>query len=193
MMEPWQDVHEETFGSFKVFELRKVRRRSPRTGRELDFFVIHTRDWVNVLPFTEDGRLVMVRQFRHGPGRFTLEIPGGIFDGQEDPADAAARELREETGHGFRELHYVGRVNPNPALFTNTCYTYLALGCSKVGELQQDPGEDIEVVTVGEAEADDLAVSGAVDHALVLAAFYWQRLVREGRLRTRPVRPNQGN
>ena len=191
MIQPWDHLHEEVFGSFKVFDLKRVRRRSPRTGREHDFFVIHTRDWVNVLPFTPDGRLVMVRQFRHGPARFTLELPGGIFDPGEDPGAAAARELREETGHGFRELRYVGQVNPNPALFTNTCYTFLALGCERIGELQQDAGEDIEVVTVSEAEADRLAMAGEVDHALVLAAFYWQRLLREGRLMPRPGPPQR--
>ena len=187
-LRPWPTVGEERIGAFKVFDLKKVRRTSPRTGRDLEFFVIATRDWVNVMPFTDQGELVLVRQFRHGPGRFTLEIPGGIFDGGEGPEVAARRELREETGHDCRQLHYLGRVNPNPALFTNTCYTYLALGCRRVGDLQQDPGEDIEVVTVSPDEADRLAVREEIDHALVLAAFYWYRLWREGKL---PARTGQ--
>jgi 8-oxo-dGTP pyrophosphatase MutT (NUDIX family) len=189
MIRPWREVAREGLGSFKVFDLRKVRRVSPRTGAELDFFVIHTMDWVNVVPFTEDGRMVLVRQFRHGPERATLEIPGGIIHGSdEDPADAAIRELREESGYACGELIHLGQVNPNPALFTNTCYTYLALGCRLVGELIPDPGEDLEVELLAEAEVARRTASGEIDHALVLAAFHWLALYRAGTLAAKKVR-----
>jgi ADP-ribose pyrophosphatase len=60
---------------------------------------------------------------------------------------------------------------PNPAIFTNRCHTFLATGCERVGDLQMDPGEDIEVVTLPVAEVDDLVRRGEIDHALVLAAL----------------------
>jgi len=66
-------------------------------------------------------------------------------------------------------------MNPNPALFTNRCFVYLATGCRPVGELEMDPGEDIEVVTVPVAELDTLVRKGEIEHALVLAAFaFWR-------------------
>lgn len=65
----------------------------------------------------------------------------------------------------------LGSCNPNPAIMSNRCHTYLATGCRPVGDLQQDLGEDLEVVKVPEADLDQLLRDGGVDHAIVLAAI----------------------
>lgn len=172
----WQRLGDETLVRYKVFEVRKSRRRSPRTGADIGFFLIDTPNWVNVVAVTTDDHLVLVRQFRHGSERVSLEIPGGLIDPHErDPAEAAARELREETGYEAAHIEPLGEMNPNPALFTNRCFVYLATGCRPVGSLAMDPGEDIEVVTVPVAELDAMVRSGQIDHALVLAAIaFWR-------------------
>ena len=168
----WEQLSEESLVRYKVFDVVKSRRRSPRTGADIGFFLVRTPDWVNVVAITEDQQLVLVRQYRHGTRQFSLEIPGGLIDPHEtDPAAAAARELREETGFLHGELRPLGVMTPNPAIFTNRCHAFLATGCRKVGDLHMDPGEDIEVVLVPLAEVDALVTSGAIDHALVLAAI----------------------
>ena len=175
---PWPERSVEVLARYKVFEVVKAGRVSPRTGEDIGFFLVRTGDWVNGVPVTEDGRVVPVKQFRHGACEVSLEIPGGILhDRHEDPALAAARELREETSYVASELVLLGRQRPNPAIFTNTCTTFLARGCRKLAELEMDPGEDIEVVTLTRAEHDEHVRSGAIDHALVLAALaLWQAM-----------------
>jgi 8-oxo-dGTP pyrophosphatase MutT (NUDIX family) len=113
----WEQVSEESLVRYKVFDVVKSRRRSPRTGAEIGFFLVRTPDWVNVVAITEDEQLLLVRQYRHGTKQFSLEIPGGLIDPHEtDPAAAAARELREETGFLHGELRPLGVMTPKPML-----------------------------------------------------------------------------
>ncbi len=155
-----------------IFTVEKHDLVSPRTGAAHDFWILQSGDWCNIVPLTDDGQVVMVRQQRHGIAEETLELPGGMIDPDDaSPLEAARRELLEETGYEARELRACGSIAPNPAMQTNRCHTFLARGARHVAELAQDGGEDIEVVLVPAAEIPARIAAGEIAHALVVVAF----------------------
>jgi ADP-ribose pyrophosphatase len=148
------------------------RARSPLTGAEHDFVVLESAPWVNVVPLTRDQEVVLIRQYRHGIGEVTLEIPGGLVEAADTPIQAAQRELMEETGFVGETWVDLGYVHPNPAIQNNRCHTFLALGVTPAGPQALDEKEDIEVLLRPLAEIPRLIREGEISHALVVAAFW---------------------
>ncbi len=173
MIKPWPCIRTRSVQSFRVFSIRTDTAVSPRTGVEHDFYVIESQDWVNIIPLTADHRVVMIRQYRHGSRKVTLEIPGGLVDSGDTPEEAAVRELLEETGYQAEEVAKIGVSNPNPAIFNNRCYTFVARNVIKGRDPMPDQTEDIEVVLIPLIDIPDLIREGKIDHAIVISAFYW--------------------
>ncbi len=173
MVEDWEKLNSEELANYRIFKMRRDVRRSPRTGAEHSFFVLESPNWVNVIPLTPEGKVVMIHQFRHGTARVTLEIPGGMIDADDgDPANSVRRELLEETGYAATDVIHIGTVDPNPAFLDNHCYTYLARGARWQQPPELDGAEDIAVEEVPLADVPGLIANGRISHALVVAAFY---------------------
>jgi len=168
----WRKVSSHRLLACGVFDLDRASFVPPEGGAPRDFWVIEAPDWVNVVPLTEDGEVLMVRQYRFGIGGMTLEIPGGMCDGPESPAAAGARELREETGHEAASWAHLGWVHPNPPIQSNRCHTFLARGLTLAGPQLPDPDERLELVRVRLDAVPGLIADGTITHALVLAAFH---------------------
>jgi ADP-ribose pyrophosphatase len=180
MINPWKCIRSKANESFRIFSIRTDTTLSPRTGREHDFYIIESNDWINIIPITEDHQVVMVRQYRHGSKTVTLEIPGGLVDSGDTPEQAAIRELLEETGYQASEWKKIGEVNPNPAIFNNRCHTYVAKGLRKVSDPTPDQTEDLEVVLAPLSKIPELIRKGTIDHAMVITAFYCYSLALKG-------------
>ena len=173
MVSPWSLINTRVEIENRIFTLKTDTRRSPRTGKEHDFYVLEAGDWVNVLPVTPSGDVLFVRQYRVGTQEVTLEIPGGLVEDGQTPEEAAARELLEETGYAAPNLTFLGRVRPNPAILTNWCYSFLAENAVPAGEKQLDDAEDLETVRFKMEDIPGLIADGRIDHALVITAFFY--------------------
>ena len=107
-------------------------------GTEATREVVHHPGGACVVPLTDDGCVIMVRQFRYPQGTETLEIPAGKLEYGEDPAECAVRELREEAGATAGRFEPLGRLFPTPAYDKEIIYMYLAR------DLKTDAGQDLD-------------------------------------------------
>ena len=173
MKQKWKILKSEKLVSTPFTTLRQDQLELP-DGRVMPkYFVMEFTDWVNIVAITPDQKLVMVEQYRHGWGDYTLEIPGGASNPHEDKDMLAAglRELLEETGYSSQRAEVIAKHTPNPALQSNHVYTVLVQDCVKVAEPHLDPFEDIEVKLIDLREIPALISSGKIHHSIVLASL----------------------
>jgi 8-oxo-dGTP pyrophosphatase MutT (NUDIX family) len=115
----------------------------------IDYYSAVRPDVAVVLPVTADGEVVLVRQYKHGAGAVTLEIPGGLIDEGEEPLAAAERELREETGYAAAgPLEALGWIWADASKSSERIFSFLARDVAWVGEPRLDPNEAASGVVV---------------------------------------------
>lgn len=175
-------LEEKKISSKEIFE-GKVMRVTVDTvelpnGAEATRELVHHRGAVCVLPLTDEGDVICVRQYRYAHGEVLLEIPAGkLEEGESDHRSAALRELSEETGAVCRELRYLGKLYPSPAIFTEVIHMYMAKGLT-FGETHPDDDEFLEVERIPLEELKDMVIRGEIydskTQACVLRAYLEQ-------------------
>ncbi len=133
-----------------------------------EYYRLRMPEWANVVAVTEEDEVVLVRQHRWGIDAPTLEVPGGLVDPGEEPAQAALRELSEETGYGGGRLESLGWVWSNPAIQDNRTHMFLVCGVSQLESPKLDEGEDIDVVLTPATALRRLLHDGAIRHSLAV-------------------------
>jgi ADP-ribose pyrophosphatase len=174
-LQGWRELRREKVADCRVFEVERSVAVSPVDGEPRTFHRIQSVDWAQIVPVTADGQVVLVRQYRHGDQRISIEIPGGMIDPGEDPATAALRECLEETGYRARAAMPLGVVAPNPALLANRLHAFYAIDVEPERAVQNTGSEVTEVLLVPVAELEGLLLAGEIDHALV-AGTLWRYL-----------------
>ncbi|MBR3486310.1 MAG: NUDIX hydrolase [Clostridia bacterium] len=174
----WELAGEKKLLHTAVFDVYTQHERAAN-GLEGDYISLEAPDCVVVIPRTEKGFL-LVRQWRHGASRITVEFPGGVIGRGEDPAEAALRELYEETGFRAGRITELGCVSPNPALFRSSFRVYLAEELEDLGTPEPDPDEFIEIMLLPEEEVIASFGNPEMSHAFMgaaLALYMRERLI----------------
>jgi len=175
-IDTWKINRSEIVADCKIFSVRRDYSVRDSDGVEFPFYCLENGDWVNVIPITKEGEVLLIEQYRHGIEEITLEIPGGMVDNGEDAELAATRELVEETGYVPAETILLGRSRPNPAIQNNWVYHYLAIDCEKHHEPEFDATESVLTKLVPFDDVQNLIIDGKITHSLVVAAFHWLSL-----------------
>jgi len=136
---------------------------------EYPYSYIQMKPCVCILPFLEDGRVILIRQYRRSFDSWQLEIPGGGVNEGETPEDAVRRELLEETGYIADRIFPLGHYYPSPGSTTEVAYLYYGI-CSVRQESRCDLTEQVEVVHVTEQMLECLIAKNEFNHGMGLAA-----------------------
>jgi 8-oxo-dGTP pyrophosphatase MutT (NUDIX family) len=144
-------------------------------GRQVDFFIIKTGDWVQALALTPQNEIVCVRQFRIGVWEMLLEFPGGLVEAGEDPIAGAERELREETGYVGHNPILLGQCYPNPAFQSNRLHYVLFTGCEHTSDTHWDEYEEMTTHLVPLKDLDALIDRDEFRHGLTFGGILFLR------------------
>lgn len=167
-IEKWNIISSVTEYRTRIFDIKKQSAKSAQ-GKEGDFYVIDTNDWVNVIALTQNEEVILVKQYRHGIDAMSLEIPGGVIDSGEESFAAAQRELEEETGFVSKKWTYLGKSSSNAAIMNNFTHTWLAEECEQKSTQSLDEHEEIEISRLPKAEFFKAIKNGEIHHSVVLA------------------------
>ena len=169
---PWERLRSEKLVETPYFVLRSDGLRLPDGVVKDPYYVLERPDAAIIFPVTEEGEVILVRQYRPAIERVELGLPAGLVDEGETPESAARRELMEETGYGGGTWERLGAVASSPSLKDNWAYMFLATGIKREAAPSPDEHERVEVVSVAVDEMKDLVRRGEVVSSSGVAAIF---------------------
>ena len=145
-LQPWKALARRVVYSYRPWLEVAVEKIALPDGRVIEEFLqLRAQDFVVVVPFTDNGQIVTIRSYKHGPRRVSLALPAGLIDAGEAPESAARRELLEETGYEAADWERIGSFVVDSNYGLNTEHAFIARGARKVREPESGDLEEIQV------------------------------------------------
>lgn len=179
----WKTISSQYLFNDLWFTVRKDKCQAPG-GQIIDpYYVYEFPTWVTALPVTEDGKIIMVRQYRHALAEVCIELPGGCVDDTDSGFQhAIERELLEETGYSFTTFDYLGKISSNPSTNNNLMHMFLARGGKKIAEQHLDANEEIEVELFSIDEVKQLVRENKIMQSMHVSCILYAFLKMDYRL-----------
>jgi ADP-ribose pyrophosphatase YjhB (NUDIX family) len=145
-----------------------------KEGAVIDpYFVLEFPNWVQVVAFDVESRVLITRQYRHGIQKVIYGLPTGFTENSDKSTiESARRELIEETGYRAKKFIKAGVVFPNPAIQNNQVHTFAAFDIKKIREPEFDPSEKISTEFVTVKKLLKMIDDGRFSHALHVAGVF---------------------
>ncbi|MCR5502703.1 MAG: NUDIX hydrolase [Lachnospiraceae bacterium] len=167
----WTELHTEHIIKDEWIDFRRSAYRYP-DGRVFEPYYSYSRkNFVVVAATDEEGNYILVRQFRQGVRRVTTEFPAGGIEKQEQPYEAAIRELREETGYESDDWTFLASTPANATIADNYAYLFSAKNCRPTGTVKLDETEYLRVIRLSEEEFLKRVREGGFEQAMHLLAY----------------------
>ncbi len=170
----WKTISSDYLFKENWFTVRKDTCEKPDGNIVKNYYVFEFPEWATALAITEEGKIILVKQWRQALGEVCIELPGGCVDKTDaDFEDAIRRELLEETGYAFEAVHNLGSVSANPSTNNNLMHMFIATGGKKVQEQKLDANEQIEVFEVTMEELFELVEQKRIVQAMHLSTIFY--------------------
>ena len=131
-------------------------------GAKIEYGVLESAGFAAVVPVTEGGNVVLVRQWRQPAGSFTLELPGGGLEGGENPRETVARELLEETGYRAEDLSHLALVHTSPGRSTEVCHLFRCKAVRTLSGPRPEPAEFVSALELPLPQAVEKIFAGEI-------------------------------
>ena len=169
VFEPWKTILSEAMFSTPWMSVYHNMFELPN-GKKGNYYYVHTNGSSLIVPITDSGKILMIRQYRYLFDEVSIEIPcGGIKDGQNE-AETARSELIEETGYNCKSLKRVGKFVPYNGISDEVCHVFIATGLYFVGE-KPDDTEQIETFEADIEEIDRMIQKGKITDGMSIAGW----------------------